>query len=538
MSNARGKRSVNEKVWSIPGGIHPAENKTQSLALPLARIPLASEFVYPLNQHMGAPATPTVAVGDKVLTGDKIASADGVFSAPIHASTSGTIVAIEKRPLPHPSGLQGESIVLAGDGKHRWTALEGCEHYRQLSRLTLAEKVREAGIVGLGGAGFPTAVKLNAKANYPIHTLILNGTECEPYITADDILMQTRADEIVAGTELLAMILGGPKNILIGIEDNKPKAIKAIQKAVDAHRAIADVPIEVISFPTKYPSGGEKQLIQILTGEEVPSGEIPASIGIVVQNVGTAAATYRAVRFGEPLVSRITTLVGKSLKIQRNVEVPLGTPISYLLAQHGFDASRNRRLIMGGPMMGFTLHTAAVPVIKTTNCIIAPSIEELPEPKPEQPCIRCGFCTQACPADLLPQQLYWYARNEDYDRAENYHLFDCIECGACAYVCPSHIPLVQYYRAAKGIIRNRQQEKIKADRSRQRFEFRKNRMAMAEAAKAAKRAARKQAAEAAKKIPPQHSPAVDTPRGETIATTDTVTADTVITTKSDLGDTH
>jgi Na+-translocating ferredoxin:NAD+ oxidoreductase subunit C len=509
MRDTETKHSQGKKIWDIPGGIHPPENKQQSLQLPLGNMPLASEFIYPLNQHMGAPAKPIVAVGDKVLAGEKIAQGNGIFSAPIHASTSGTVIAIEKRPLPHPSGLEGESIVLASDGKHQWIELQGCEHYKQLAHLELVEKVREAGIVGLGGAGFPTAVKLNPKASYSIHTLIMNGAECEPYITADDMLMQMRADEVVAGTELLAIILGKPKNIIIGIEDNKPKAIETIIKAAAAYKSIADIPIQVVSFPTKYPSGGEKQLIQILTGQEVPSGDIPASIGVVVQNVGTAVAAYRAVRFGEPLVSRITTLVGKALTTQRNVEVPLGTPVSYLLEQHGFDNSNNQRLIMGGPMMGFTLATDAVPVVKTTNCIIAPNIQELPEPAPEQPCIRCGFCTQACPASLLPQQLYWYTRNEDYDRAENYHLFDCIECGACAYVCPSNIPLVQYYRAAKGAIRKKQQEKIKADLSRQRFEFRKQRLAMEEAEKTAKRIARTQAAETAKETQQETLPSTE-----------------------------
>ena len=459
---------------------------------------------------MGEPAKPIVSVGDKVLTGEKIAEATSIFSAPIHASTSGTITAIEDRLLPHPSGLQGKCIVLASDGKHQWTKLEACEHYQELSHSALVAKVREAGIVGLGGAGFPTAVKLNPKSNFSIHTLIVNGTECEPYITADDMLMRTYADQVIAGTELLATILDKPENIIIGIEDNKPEAIKAIKKAIATRESTVGLSsIQVVSFPTKYPSGGEKQLIQILTGKEVPSGDIPASIGIVVQNVGTAVAAYRAVKFGEPLVSRITTVVGNALKIQRNVEVPLGTPIRHLLAQHGLDSSNNRRLIMGGPMMGFALASDAVPVIKTTNCIIAPSTEELPEPAVEQPCIRCSFCAQACPAGLLPQQLYWYARNEDYERAENYHLFDCIECGACAYVCPSNIPLVQYYRAAKGIIRSRQQEKLKADLSRQRFEFRKHRLAQAEEEKAAKRAARKKAAEAVKKTQQTHLTSTD-----------------------------
>ncbi|HSX85179.1 MAG TPA: electron transport complex subunit RsxC, partial [Cellvibrio sp.] len=339
------------------------------------------------------------------------------------------------------------------------------------------------------------------KSTQVIDTLILNGAECEPYITADDMLMQVRANELVAGTLLLSHILHHPKNLLIGIEDNKPRAIAAVKAAVAG--AAAHDPeaanIQVVVFPTKYPSGGAKQLIQILTGREIPSGHHSADIGVICVNVGTAVAAWRAVRFGEPMVSRVATIVGEALGTQRNIEVLFGTPISYVLAQHGFDASRASRVIMGGPMMGFTLLDLDAPVIKTTNCILAPSKQELPEPLPAQACIRCGMCAEVCPASLLPQQLFWYAQAEDFDRLESHNLFDCIECGACSYVCPSTIPLVQYYRAAKGSIRLHEIEKEKSDRSRQRFEFRQQRIAKEEAEKEAKRVARQTAAEEAKK---------------------------------------
>ncbi|TQV84731.1 electron transport complex subunit RsxC [Exilibacterium tricleocarpae] len=486
------------KTWDIPGGVHPPENKSQSLQQPLGEVGLPAELVLPLNQHIGAAAEPVVAVGDHVLAGQQIAAAIGLVSAPVHASTSGHIVAIEERPIPHPSGMQDLCIVLRPDGKDRWIELEPCENYTQLSHAALLEKIRAAGIAGMGGAGFPTAVKLNPRANYDIDTLIINGTECEPYITADDILMQTSPAEVIAGTRLLAYLLNQPKQVLIGIEDNKPDAIAALERAV-AELNDDDCRIEICTFPTKYPSGGEKQLIQILTGREVPSGELPAAVGVISQNVGTAVAAWRAVRYGEPLLSRITTVVGTALATQRNVRVRLGTPIEHVLTQHGFDPQRCPRLVMGGPMMGFTLPSAQVPVIKTTNCILAPSREELPPPPPAQACIRCGLCAEACPASLLPQQLYWYARAEDYERLTAHSLTDCIECGACAYVCPSNIPLVQYYRAAKGTIRQMEIEKEKSDRSRQRFEFRKERVARAEAEKEAKREARKKAAAVAKK---------------------------------------
>lgn len=481
------------KVWEIPGGVHPPENKEQSLQLPLGRVELPPVLILPLNQHIGTPAKPVVEVGERVLGGQLVADADGVFSARVHAPTSGTVSAIEDHLIPHPSGMTARCIVVEPDGKDEWIQLESCEDYLNLDNSQVLGKIRAAGIAGLGGAGFPTSVKLNPRADHKIDTLILNGTECEPYITADDMLMQVRADQVVAGTLLLAKLLGYPEHLLIGVEDNKPKAIAALKQAA------ANTEVQVVSFPTKYPSGGEKQLIQILTGREVPSGQIPAGIGVVCQNVGTAVAVYRAVRFGEPLVSRITTLVGEALDIQRNVEVLLGTPIDYLLEQHGFEAKKASRLVMGGPMMGFSLPDPSVPVIKTTNCILAPSKKELPPPQPAQACIRCGLCAEACPASLLPQQLFWYAQAEEYEKLQAHNLFDCIECGACSYVCPSSIPLVQYYRAAKGTIRLHEQEKAKSDRARRRFEFRQERIAKEEADKEAKRAARKRAAEDAKR---------------------------------------
>jgi Na+-translocating ferredoxin:NAD+ oxidoreductase subunit C len=495
---------VSKAMGEFHGGIFPPENKTQSMQLPIGELPIPPELVFPLNQHMGVPAKPIVAIGDKVLGGQKIAAAVGGFSAAIHASSSGIVTAIEERTLPHPSGMSGLCIVIHTDGEHKHIDSIRCNDYRQQSPNELIEKVREAGITGLGGAGFPTAVKLKPHAQYAINTLIINGTECEPYITADHSLMLNYAEEVIQGALLLSFILGEPKHILIGVEDNKPDAIAALEKAIkntpDSQR------IQVLTFPTKYPSGGEKQLIQLLTGKEVPSGAIPASLGIVVQNVGTAAAAYQAVAYGKALTSRITTFVGETLNTQRNIRALLGTPIDFILKQLGYNGDleeknkSNNKLIMGGPMMGFALANAAIPVIKSTNCVIAPSIQELPPPVAAQECIRCGMCAEVCPASLLPQQLYWYAKAEDYERAQNHHLFDCIECGACSYVCPSNIPLVQYYRAAKGAIKQIEQEKVKSDHARQRFEFRKLRMEKAEEEKIAKREARKLAATEAKRI--------------------------------------
>lgn len=482
------------KTYPIHGGVHPPENKHLSTGSPIATIPLAETYIIPLGQHIGAPADPLVSIGDPVLKGQPIARPQGVFSAPVHAPTSGVVAAIEPRPVPNASGQLAECIVIKADGKDTWTDLDPCEDYAQLDHHQLVERIRNAGIVGMGGAGFPTSVKLNPKSDSQIDTLILNGTECEPYITADDMLMRERAADIVKGAQLLAQILNQPENVLIGVEDNKPEAIAALKKAAEGST------ITVVSFPTKYPSGGEKQLIEILTGKQVPSGGIPAQIGIVVQNVGTAVAAYRAVRFGEPLISRVTTVVGESLQTQRNIDVLIGTPIDHILEQHGWNTADCARLIIGGPMMGFTVDNTQVPVTKTMNCILAPSRAEMPEQPPAQPCIRCGMCAQACPASLLPQQMLWYAQSENHDQLRAHNLFDCIECGACSFVCPSNIPLVQYYRAAKGSIRKQDADKEKSDRSRQRFEARKARVEKAEAEKEAKRLARKVAAEKAKQM--------------------------------------
>lgn len=501
------------KIWEIPGGIHPPENKAQSMQLPLGNLPIPPQLIIPLNQHIGAPAKSIVQVGDNVLAGQLIAAADGIFSANVHASSSGVVSDIGNFVLPHPSGMSGECITITTDGKHEFIATEICDDFVAQDRLALIDKIRAAGIAGLGGAGFPTSIKLNTKSTQNIDTLIINGAECEPYITADDMLMQVRADEIVAGTFLLSHILHNPKRLVIAVEDNKPKAIAALQTAIQHYseqKPEQAAAIEMVSVPTKYPSGGAKQLIQIITGREIPHGHHSADIGASCINVGTAVAAWRAVRFGESLISRITTVVGESLNTQRNIDVLIGTPIDYILQHHGFDFAKSSRVIMGGSMMGFTLHNLRAPVIKTTNCILAPSKKEAPTPPPAQACIRCGLCSEACPASLLPQQLFWYAQAEDTDRLQAHNLFDCIECGACSYVCPSKIPLVQYYRAAKGSIRQQVADKEKADRSRQRFEFRQSRIEKEEAEKEAKRIARKKAADEAKqKLAEQKAAAVN-----------------------------
>jgi electron transport complex protein RnfC len=485
------------KIWDIHGGIHPAENKQQSLTGPLQAVSLPDSLILPLSQHIGVPASPVVSVGDKVLKGQLIAAAKGFVSAPVHAPSSGIISAIEERAVPHVSGMQAPCIVIETDGHDRWIEHSAIADYRKQTAAELVAIIRDAGITGLGGAGFPSAVKLQPQQ--AIDTLIINATECEPYITADDQLMRQRSADILIGIDILAHILGDPERVLIGIEDNKPEAQEALAKALADKSANRHGPvIDVVEFPTKYPSGGEKQLIQILTGKEVPSGKLPADLGIVCQNIGTTYAIYRAICHGEPLISRITTVTGKACNKPGNFEVLIGTPVAHLLEQAGFDDTLCPQLVMGGPMMGFALPSTAVPVVKATNCLLATTAEETPALPPAQACIRCGHCADVCPANLLPQQLYWHAQSRNYERLEAHHLGDCIECGACSYVCPSNIPLVQYYRAAKGEIRLINEEKQQSDRARIRFERHQARIEQEERDKAAKREARKLAAEAAK----------------------------------------
>ena len=501
--------SAQEKIWDIPGGIHPAERKELSNRTPIQQAPLPKRLLLPLVQHIGAAAEPCVAVGQRVCKGEKVATANGVVSVPLHAPTSGTVVFIGEQPYPHASGMLAPAIVIDSDGLDEWVELTPPAHYRSLEPGELLTLIREAGINGLGGAGFPTAVKLTARPTQKIHTLIINGTECEPYITADDLLMRERAAELVAGIEILAHLIQ-PEQVLIGIEDNKPEAIAAVRAACAGH----DYQVRV--FPTKYPSGGEKQLIQILTGVEVPSGGLPADIGILCQNVGTCVAIHDAVLLGKPLISRITTLTGEALARPGNVEALIGTPVGELLAFAGLDTSKLNRLIMGGPMMGFTLPSLDVPLIKSSNCLLASTAAELPPPPPAMPCIRCGECAEACPASLLPQQLHFFALGQEHEQLKAHNLFDCIECGACAYVCPSSIPLVQYYRAAKAEIRELEQKQLKAEHSKQRFEQRQERLRRAEEQKEAERKARAEKAARAKAAQAEAPVAAAAPADETL----------------------
>ncbi|WBA14053.1 electron transport complex subunit RsxC [Salinivibrio proteolyticus] len=459
------------QVWDFHGGIHPPENKKQSNHSAILPVAMPETLVLPLKQHIGSKGKLLVKVGDQVLAGQPLTETDMQQCVPIHAPTSGKVIAIEDRTIAHPSGLSDQCVVIAPDGKDTWGPKPHLRQYREQAPEQLINHIRAMGIAGMGGAGFPTARKLQSGVART-EILIINAAECEPYITADDRLMQDCANEIITGTQILMHIVK-PKLAVIGIEDNKPEAIAALKAA--AAQAEQEILIQVV--PTKYPSGGEKQLIKLITGKEVPAKAFPASIGVLMQNIGTTYAIKRAVIDGEPLIQRVVTLTGKTLQTQQNRWALLGTPIAFLLAQHGYKQDKKLpRVIIGGPMMGFTAPHDEVPVTKTTNCILVPTRREIAPAQQEMACIRCSACADACPVNLLPQQLQWYAKDQDYDKCQDYDLFDCIECGACAYVCPSEIPLVQYYRQAKAEIREIEAEKEAAERARQRFEAKKARM--------------------------------------------------------------
>ncbi|EMJ3185902.1 TPA: electron transport complex subunit RsxC [Yersinia enterocolitica] len=457
-----------DNIWEFDGGIHPPEMKLQSSRVPMRIATLPEQLIVPLQQHLGPEGELRVSTGERVLKGQPLTVGRG-RTVPVHAPTSGVITAIAPHTTAHPSGLAELCVHITPDGEDRWREQQPWADYSLRDKNDLLERIHQAGIAGLGGAGFPTASKLQGGLN-SVTTLIINAAECEPYITADDRLMQEHASEVVLGTQILMYLLQ-PQQVLMGIEDNKPEAIAALQHAL---RGQDKIQLRVI--PTKYPSGGAKQLTKILTGKEVPFGKHSSSIGVLMQNVGTVVAIKRAVIDDEPLIERVVTLTGDALSKPGNFWARIGTPVLHLLKLAGFTPQNQPMVIMGGPLMGFTLPSLDVPIVKISNCILAPTEAEMGLSEPEQSCIRCGLCVDACPAGLLPQQLYWFSRGEEHEKARNHNLFDCIECGACAYVCPSNIPLVQYYRQEKAEIRTLDQEAERAAQAKARFEAKQARL--------------------------------------------------------------
>lgn len=480
------------RLFNFHGGVNLRQHKKASLAREITDAEIPPRLVLPLQQHIGHPAEPVVKVGQRILKNQIIAKSVSNISAPVHAPSSGTISAIVEHDVPHPSALKAPCIIIDTDGRDE--AVELAPHnnnYRDLSAEQLRQIIHDAGIVGLGGAGFPSFIKLNPD-DKTVETLIINAAECEPYITCDEMLMREHPELILRGLMIMRKALNA-QHCIVAVENKKAKAIKIMQTVLDE----LDLDfVELVCVPTVYPAGGEKQLVQVITGKEVPSQGLPLDINIVCHNIGTAYAVARAVVYNEPLTRRVVTVTGSVAK-SRNLSVCLGTPIGDLIQQCGGNRKTLSKVIVGGPMMGMAVHSDEVPVIKTSNCVLAISkMNDVPLPsRLEQslPCIRCGACAEACPMNLLPQQLYWYARAKDFDKVQDYNLFDCIECGCCDYACPSHIPLVHYYRYAKTHIWKQEKEQQKSDLSRQRHEFRQHRLELEKKEKAERHKRKRQA---------------------------------------------
>lgn len=455
----------------LHGGLRMPAEKKQATQQPVQKVPVPNQLVLPITQHVGEPSHPIVGIGEYVLKGQLIAEAYGSLSAPVHASSSGKILAIEPWPVSRRFGQNAPCIIIECDGDDR--AVEPAEApapYNSLEPQTLLRKILDGGIVGMGGAVFPTGQKLMQAATMSLNYLILNGVECEPYISCDDMLMREQAAEVLGGAQILMHALE-LDSCFVAMESDKPEAIRAIGTAL---AELGDDRIVLKQVPTIYPSGGEDQLVQLVTNLEVPSGGLPTDVGCVVQNVGTAAAIYRWLCESEPLISRITTVTGDGVNAPMNVEARIGTTIADIIEFTGGYSDVVEELVIGGPMTGKAVTTDRVPLVKATNCVLV--LSEVDPLSDEQPCIRCGECAVVCPIQLLPQQLFWYACADNEAKLRSHGLIDCIECGCCDLVCPSHIPLTADFRNAKARIQELADEKARAERARLRFESRNERL--------------------------------------------------------------
>lgn len=498
-------------------GIHPEGRKHPAADTEITALPLPPRLILPLAQHIGAPARPLVSTGQRVLRGELLAEAQGAISAPLHAPTSGVVLGIADVPVPHPSGLSGPAILLEPDGFDEAVPAENNDPFA-LEPAEIARRVAAAGIVGMGGATFPAAVKLALGQKTAIPTLILNGGECEPYLSCDDRLMRERAPEVIDGARIILRAIGG-EHALIGVENNKPEAIAALREA-----AVGLPDVEVVTVPSRYPMGSEKQLISWLTGREIPAEGRPADIGVMVQNVGTAAAIHRAIRYGEPLTRRVVTVSGGAIRTPRNLEVRIGTPLSALVAFCGGTTAPVARWVMGGPMMGLSVQSLDIPVIKGSGGLLALDASELATRPEPGPCIRCASCVGACPIGLMPLEMAALIHGGDLAASVGIGLKDCIGCGTCSYVCPSQIPLVQYFNHAKGELAAQDRGKMKQDAIRQLVEARDARMereAREKAEAAARRKAERERAKAAATQAAKAAPArsADRPAPSTEETT-------------------
>ena len=432
-------------------GIHPEEHKDQTLGSLIRRMPFPAEVVLPLSQHLGAISKPVVQTGDKVYRGQLIATADGFMSVPLHASVTGQVRTIEKRL--HPNGKMIESIVIATDPNSPQTLFnEGAIDWRHLSTRELLTAIQGGGFVGLGGAAFPTHVKFSVPAGKKVRFLLINGCECEPYLTTDHRIMLEYADAILLGIRIVQHLLGAEKTYL-GVENNKWDAIRTLRERVPA-----DLPCEIMPLQTKSPQGAEKMLITAVLQREVPSGRLPIDVQVMVSNVGTVAGIGDLFAYGQPLIERVVTVTGPGIKQPSTLLIPLGTRLGDILDYCGGLSPDTRQVIFGGPMMGSPQSSLDVPILKGTSGIVCLT-EILAPDRKEFACIRCSACLDACPVFLNPSQLGAYAKNGRYEDMLGLHIMDCIECGSCSYVCPSNIPLVQRFKVAKGLIRVKQQKK-------------------------------------------------------------------------------
>lgn len=488
--------SVATTLFQFPGGIKLEGHKAISTNGKIKQqLSIPKVLTIPLRQHIGQEVTALVKVGDTVKKGQMLARAKSHFSAVVHASTSGTVSAIEDRPVPHPSGISDLCIEISSDGKDNCIEYEHYGHdWPNISPAVLLEKLNDSGIVGLGGATFPTAVKIQSGFERTVSTLIINGAECEPWISCDQALMQEHPQQILEGIAI-AMHMTAASVCLIGIEDNKPDAIAAMKAASLAF----EQDIKVVTIPTIYPTGGERQLIKVLTDKVVPESGFPIDIDMLVLNVATASAIRHFIYNGEPLTSRVVTVTGDGVHTPCNILARIGTPMSALVEQAGGYTANVKQLSMGGPMMGFALDHDEYPIVKASNCLLAQTLETISIKPSAMACIRCGACSESCPMELLPQQLYWYSRAKNLDGLERFSIQNCITCGVCDYVCPSHIPLSHYFRFAKSEIKNANLEQKKADNARLRHEVRQERLERIKREKAEKLAIKKAALAAKKK---------------------------------------